>query len=57
MPQSIACENWPRLAETLTATSTYAARRDDQVAVLTDPRVRQRIADLGIELTTYACVA
>jgi len=57
MPQSIACENWPRLAETLTATSTYAARRDDQVAVLTDPRVRQRIADLGIELTTYACAA
>lgn len=43
--------------ETLAAESTYSAKRDDEVAVLTDPRVRQRIADLGIELTTYASVA
>ncbi len=42
--------------ETLATTSAYAAERDDEVAVLTDPRVRQRIADLGIELTTYAAL-
>jgi len=42
--------------ETLAAESAYSAKRDDEVAVLTDPRVRQRIADLGIELTTFAAL-
>ena len=43
--------------ETLAAESAYSAKREDEIAVLTDPRVRQRIADLGIELTTYASIA
>ena len=43
--------------ETLTAESAYSARREDEIAALTDPRVRKRIADLGVELATYASVA
>jgi predicted glycoside hydrolase/deacetylase ChbG (UPF0249 family) len=43
--------------ETLVAESAYSARREDEIAALTDARVRQRIADLGIELTTYASIA
>ncbi|HLF25247.1 MAG TPA: carbohydrate deacetylase [Anaerolineae bacterium] len=39
--------------ETLSAESAYNAQREVELAVLTDPRVRQRVADLGIELTTY----
>ena len=43
--------------EALAAESAYSARREDEIAVLTDRRVRQRIVDLGIELATYASVA
>lgn len=42
--------------ETLAAESAYSAKREDEVAVLTDPRVRQRLTSLGIELTTFASV-
>ncbi|HEY4690333.1 MAG TPA: ChbG/HpnK family deacetylase [Anaerolineae bacterium] len=42
--------------EALAAESAYAAERETELAVLTDPRVRQRVADLGIELTTYAAL-
>jgi predicted glycoside hydrolase/deacetylase ChbG (UPF0249 family) len=42
--------------ETLAAESSYAAPRETEIAVLTDPRVRQRIADRGIELTTFAAL-
>jgi predicted glycoside hydrolase/deacetylase ChbG (UPF0249 family) len=42
--------------EALAAESTYNTKREDELAVLTDPRVRQRIADLGIELTTFAAL-
>jgi chitin disaccharide deacetylase len=42
--------------ETLAAESSYAAPRETEIAVLTDPRVRQRIADRGIELITFAAL-
>jgi len=41
----------------LAAESAYSARREDEIAVLTDAQVRQRVADRGIELATYASVA
>jgi hypothetical protein len=40
--------------EVLSAESSYAATRELEIAALTDPRVKQHILDLGIELTTYA---
>ena len=40
--------------EALAAGSSYNTARETEIAVLTDPRIRQRVADLGIELTTYA---
>ena len=41
----------------LASESAYSARREDEIAVLTDAQVRQRVADRGIELATYASVA
>jgi len=43
--------------ETLSAESAYAATREVEIAVLTDARVKQRLAERGIELVTYAAVA
>lgn len=40
--------------ETLTHESGYNTKREEEIAALTDPRVRQRIAERGIELTTFA---
>lgn len=42
--------------ETLSAESSYAAPREVEIAVLTDPRLKQRIAERGIELATYAAL-
>ena len=42
--------------ETLSAESSYNAMREAEIAVLADPRVKQRVAERGIELTTYAAV-
>ena len=39
--------------ETLAAESAYNTRREDEIAVLTDARVRRRLAERGIELATY----
>jgi predicted glycoside hydrolase/deacetylase ChbG (UPF0249 family) len=36
------------------ADSSYRAEREAELAVLTDPAVRVRVAELGIELVTYA---
>jgi predicted glycoside hydrolase/deacetylase ChbG (UPF0249 family) len=42
--------------ETLVAESDYAELRETELAILTDPRVRQRVAERGIELITYAAL-
>ena len=42
--------------DALAGESSYNAKREDEVAVLTDPRLRQRLAELGIELTTYVAL-
>ena len=36
--------------------SSYIAQREAELAVLTDPRVKQRLAERGIELTTFAAL-
>ncbi len=35
-------------------TAVYLAEREEEVRTLTDPRIRQAIADLGIRLVSYA---
>ena len=40
----------------LAARSSYARERPVELATLTDPAVRRAIADLGIELTTFAAL-
>ncbi len=39
------------------ASSSYRAEREIELALLTHPAVRQRIAELGIELVTFAVLA
>jgi predicted glycoside hydrolase/deacetylase ChbG (UPF0249 family) len=40
----------------LLAESTYAAKREEELALLCDPEVRARIDALGIELVTFGAL-
>jgi predicted glycoside hydrolase/deacetylase ChbG (UPF0249 family) len=42
--------------ETLAAESAYAAQREEEIAALTDPRVKQRVAERGVGLVTFAAL-
>jgi predicted glycoside hydrolase/deacetylase ChbG (UPF0249 family) len=42
--------------DALAAESAYAAKRETELAVLTDPRIRQRVDDRGIVLATFGAL-